>query len=338
MLALEKVSDDPVNNLTVEGIVTRGNNVKKLAEDFIKLFIKEPTMLTLISRNLVGKLAVIVKSVQFLKPASRENMWREVLLLLRDKSILESWKEIINDFENCIFNSMFHYICMELVTSIVRHENQQKEGGTSEDIDTYLSDDEQQVVYYVAGYIIFSLLKKYQKIRYKNPQNLAAPAIIQFLLSLKTKKSSTLGGATFLQFTKKWIELVNRGGLVKVCDELFIFISQIENVMRAVLNLKLIKMYPGEDLREIIQDKLENHPFISKSWEIISRNVANQDLTDIVKKQIIMKWIDIRAQSFVIAYIQILKRKLSSMSKEEKKQVSGDLSKAAEPALRKTLT
>ena len=108
--------------------------------------------------------------------------------------------------------------------------------------------------------------------------------------------------------------------------------------MRAVLNLKLIKMYRGEDLREIIQDKLENHPFISKSWEIISRNVANQDLTDIVKKQIIMKWIDIRAQSFVIAYIQILKRKLSSMSKEEKKQVSGDLSKAAEPALRKTLT
>ena len=83
---------------------------------------------------------------------------------------------------------------MELVTSIVWHENQQKEGGTSEDIDTYLSDDEQQVVYYVAGYIIFSLLKKYQKIRYKNPQNLAAPAIIQFLLSLKTKKSSTLGG------------------------------------------------------------------------------------------------------------------------------------------------
>ena len=94
MLALEKVSDDPVNNLTVEGIVTRGNNVKKLAEDFIKLFIKEPTMLTLISRNLVGKLAVIVKSVQFLKPASRENMWREVLLLLRDKSILESWKSL----------------------------------------------------------------------------------------------------------------------------------------------------------------------------------------------------------------------------------------------------
>ena len=322
-------------------MITPGNKVKKLAEECIVIFNTNPNILTSRSIELVGKLAIIIKSVKFLKPASRDSMWHEVLLLMKDKAMLKSWEDFLRENSNFVqstFSSMFHYVCMEIVRFIMKYENLKRESAPKEVIDIELTQDEQQVVYYVAGYVVFSLLRKYKKINLNNPANTAAIAAIQLLSSLEAKNYSKVQGYSFLQFAKKWLELVNRGGLIKVHDDMFIFIRQVENTMRTVLNIHLIKTYHGQDLREIIQEKLEQNQFINKVWETISRNVPNTDLSKILKKQIIAKWIDIRAQSFVSSYIQILKRKLSSMSKEEKQQANVNLSKVAEPALRKTLS
>ena len=342
MSALQKSVDNPINNLNVAGVTTPGNKVKILSQEFICALQAKPDLHFSTSINLVGKLAIIVKRVNFLKQSSRENMWHEIMMLTQSDNMLETWKEVVphSEFKKATFRTLFYSVCMEIVTVIIKYENEQKNHNISDkELDINLTDEEQQIIYYVSGYIVFSLLRKYQKIQSKNPMNVAATAVIQFLISLKMKHSSAVEGASFFQFTKKWIDVVNRGGLVKVCDEMFIFIRLIENSMREILNLNLIKSYHGQDLREIIQVNLENSPFISKSWEKISRNVSNKDITDLVKKQIIIKWIDIRAQSFVSSYVQILKRKLSSISSDKKKEaLSKILSKASEPALRKTLT
>ena len=61
-------------------------------------------------------------------------------------------------------------------------------------------------------------------------------------------------------------------------------------------------------------------------------------LSDKRFKQIIEKWIDLRVCAYVTSFVQILKRKINSLTKEMKKVYSVEPIKKAEPAFRKTLT
>ena len=161
---------------------------------------------------------------------------------------------------------------------------------------------------------------------------------LQFLDNLKMRSSTENSKKSFLEFTRSWISIVDRGGLIKVNDDMFIFCRRIENSVRTVLNLNLIKNYRGEDIREIIEEKLAKDNFINLGWDTISRHLGNKDLSKILKKQIIRKWVDITAKAYVNAYVQTVKRKLNSLSKEKKEKMTVQLSKKAEPAMRKKLT
>ena len=54
----------------------------------------------------------------------------------------------------------------------------------------------------------------------------------------------------FLDYTRKWAELVNKGGLIEVNNNLFIFIRRTETYVQQILNLELLKNYEGEELRK----------------------------------------------------------------------------------------
>ena len=55
---------------------------------------------------------------------------------------------------------------------------------------------------------------------------------------------------SFLDYTRKWAELVNKGGLIEVNNNLFIFIRSTETYVQQILNLELLKNYEGEELRK----------------------------------------------------------------------------------------
>ena len=103
---------------------------------------------------------------------------------------------------------------------------------------------------------------------------------------------------------------------------------RLENQVRHVLTFDLLKTNRGEDLRDVIATKLQENNLVNNGWNILSRNMDNIKLSNVLKNQVINKWIDIRANAFVLCYIQVIKRAIG-----EKK-----LSKKAEPALRKTLS
>ena len=204
-------------------------------------------------------------------------------------------------------------------------------------IDTTLTSEEQETVSYVAGYLVFSLLKKYQKLRKVNKHCVEADTVITFLNSLRCAHEKHFQCYTFLEFTRKWIDLINRGGLVKVNDDMFIFVRCVENCVRQTRNIKLIKKYQGEDLRDIIQKELQNSPFISYGWDSLSRLIPNRQLAEVLRNQLIVKWIDIRARSFVDSYVQRVKRTLAKR-KADGAASKVALSKKGEQSMRKTLT
>ena len=199
---------------------------------------------------------------------------------------------------------------------------------------TEISPAEEQVIYYVAGYIVFALRKKYISLLRSKPHNCSVKAALQFLDSINTTQSANMSGNSYEEFVRKWTKLVSRGYLIEVNQEMYYFVKQVEIVVRSILNTQFIIQYHGEDLRDIIQKKISDSMIVTESWNSLSRTISNETLANVLRKQIVVKWIDVRANSFVNTYVQILKRKINSKKIDPK---TTTLSDVAEPSLRKTL-
>ena len=70
---------------------------------------------------------------------------------------------------------------------------------------------------------------------------------------------------------------------------------------------------------------------------LVQKN-AKQAIIGKLFKQIIENWTDLRAYAYVMAFVPILKRKISSLIKKMKKIYSVEPIKRAEPAFTKALT
>ena len=117
---------------------------------------------------------------------------------------------------------------------------------------------------------------------------------------------------------------------------IYSFVLKIEEVARSFMTVDLMRKNQKEDMREIFKVKLITVPEVSAIRVSLSRKMLNRQLSNKLFKQIIEKWIDLRA--YVTVFVQILKRKINSLPKEMKKVYSVEPIKKAEPAFRKTLT
>ena len=338
--------NDPINNIKIKGFTTPGNKVATLAKKLKDLLEDDSRYLIPLINDLVSKISSAMRSTSFSKAAHREVMWKSVLKVTQDGECFKEWTDILvfvkNDFGISILSSLIQFISMRIVYFIVKFENERKIASNSKSPsveEIKLTEEEQQVLYYVAGYIVYSLLKKYKKAQKLNPKNSTCNAAITFLESLKLENAGRVRALKFLEFVRSWVDIKNRagdggGGLIKIGSEMYLFVRRIENCVRTVLNLHFIRKYRGEDLRDAILKEVKKSTMVDQYWESLSRNIPNKTLSQSLKDQIINKWVDIRAHAFVKCYVQMLKRKLA----KEPDNASGvSLSKAAEPALRKTL-
>ena len=117
---------------------------------------------------------------------------------------------------------------------------------------------------------------------------------------------------------------------------IYSFVLKIEEVAHSFMTVDLMRKNQKEDMKEIFKVKLITVPEVSAIWVSLSRKMLNRQLSNKLFKQIIEKWIDLRA--YVTVFVQILKRKINSLPKEMKKVYSVEPIKKAEPAFRKTLT
>ena len=336
--ALECVESDPINNINVAGFETPGNRVKRLSEFLLKQV--EQSDYQKVANNVVRKMLNVLKLCPIKKGTGRELMWTEMHKILISNTDREDWCLLLqgSSFSSTSqeFRILHHSVLMKIIQSLLSHENKQIDDLSTEIHDIHLTNEEQQIVYYVAGYIVFTLRKKYKKIE-SGGKNQVASAAVEFLDSLRITGDTSIKAHSFLDFTRKWIDIVNRGGLIKVNDDMFIFVRHVENVVRKVLNIGLLKTYHGEDLRDMIHNELRKHSLVDIYWDTLSRHVGNKKLVKHLKEQVISRWVDIRAKAYVKTYVQIVKRKLNSLAADKKKNSTVELSSKGEPAMRKKL-
>ena len=125
---------------------------------------------------------------------------------------------------------------------------------------------------------------------------------------------------------------------MKTNGKFYSFVLKIEEVTRSFMTVDLLRKNQKEDMREIFNVKLKTVPEMPVIWVSLSRKMPNRQLSDKLFKQIIEKWIDLRAYAYVTSFVKILKRKINSLTKEMKKVYNVETIKKAGPAFRKTLT
>ena len=126
-------------------------------------------------------------------------------------------------------------------------------------------------------------------------------------------------------FTRRWVKQVDRAGLIEVKDEFYLFIESIENSLRETPNINLIRRYEGEDLRDVLRNKVLQKYLVEKYWQSLVYYFPSEQLANTLKLQIVEKRADIRALSFVSCYV-------SSSSK-----IQNVILTRTEPVMRKTL-
>ena len=124
-------------------------------------------------------------SLQLDKDSSREQFWNKVHWFVVTKESKDCWKPFLDFTEVQImsvdFQGLFQRISMDIVHHLIRMENEQKYIETeTENVENYkLSDEEQEVLTYVAGFVVFSLTKKYKRILLSNNSKVEALAVLQ---------------------------------------------------------------------------------------------------------------------------------------------------------------
>ena len=157
-----------------------------------------------------------------------------------------------------------------------------------------LTSDEENIIRYAAGYVPFKLLNQYEK----NLASESTDGIIECLTAMAVNGEES----NILEYTRKWIHVVNRGGLFEVNDTTFEFFKEIEMKVRK----KLLIAFDTKnvDVRESIVDSISSDDDVQFFWTLISVDIETEAQATKVLKQIIGIWLTIRGNSIAGTWLE----------------------------------
>ena len=162
--AITSCRDNPIFNKEIKNYETPGNKVKFLCENILK-HIATPEFKE-VCENTVHEIFEILKKVNFTKFGDQEEFWIDIhQMLLKD----DLWNYFITESVAVtkpeIVSLFLYSLLQEYVTQVIREDNTRRESGQTKTLDLTLTRQEEKVIYYVAGYVVFSFRNKYKMLR-----------------------------------------------------------------------------------------------------------------------------------------------------------------------------
>ena len=177
-----------------------------------------------------------------------------------------------------------------------------------------IRESEQQALRYVAGYIPYALtrhLKKFNK-------NTAAVVFVTVLESWG-QKTKGITASSFLHFTHEWVNLVDRGGLIKVHHDVFLFFQRCEQITRNYLNIGFVKSNSDINFKEVIMNALESSSFVCNKWDTITSSLSNKPLLNKqLYKRVLQYYTDLRCHAFTRSYMFVQMQNSVQAARKEK--------------------
>ena len=232
-------------------------------------------------------------------PKRREHMWVEYARL-RAEDLPGLWKKFLTDIKSSHVASepLFMEIVNEAIFEKLIEETFKTEPEShSQVVATSLTKDEENILRYACGYVGMKLHQRFLK----TPGEKAA----QFVECLSNMHSDG-PTSSLLDYTKEWVEKVNRGGLFDISDEAYRLFLSIEMSMRNILTEHLKKQRVTEDSSEgksaIIEFVIKNDD-VQFYWSMLSIDVEEEHNSELLQ-HIVQLWLTIRGFSISKAWME----------------------------------
>lgn len=250
-------------------------------------------------------------------PKRREHMWVQYARL-RAKDLPDLWKALLTNIKCSHVTSepLFMEIVNEalfekLIEATFRVEPE--ESTQSDAAETApLTKDEENILRYACGYVGLKLYQRFIKM----PGEKAA----QFVECLGNMHSEG-PTSSLLDYTKEWVEKVNRGGLFDISDEAYRLFVSIELVMKSKLMEHLKKQRMTEDSREgksVIIDYVLKNNDVQFYSSMLSVDIQEEQHNSELLQHIIQLWLTIRGFSISKAWMEDYKCAVKSSTAKSK--------------------
>jgi hypothetical protein len=160
----------------------------------------------------------------------------------------------------------------------------------------HLSHKELNVIRYIAGYVVLKMKRKF-------------PLQTSFFDNIVSTTHNYISVETVEDYSRTWVEQVDRGGLYHVHDNLFNLLKEIEYVCCMHLDIRGI---PSERLSEKIITEAMTCTAITGLWCDIASSVPTEHNTPMLKA-IIKLWTNIRVHSFAKRWSDLLLSKSTTV-------------------------
>ena len=165
--------------------------------------------------------------------------------------------------------------------------------------------EEENAIRYASGYVAMKLRKKFEGKNGEKPS--------QFMECL-TQMSNIGDDASFYDYTKKWVESVNRGGLFLVNDSTLRFFKSIEVKVQELLPHHLAKSGDKKSLiRTIVTD-----PDIEFNWCMLSVDIRKEEDASELLQIIVESWVTMRGFALTSMWLEEYKRATAKNVKKGK--------------------
>ena len=184
-----------------------------------------------------------------------------------------------------------------------------------------LAKDELNVLQYVGGYVPHALLKKYDKLKGTKYEQ-----FIECLGDMAVESEHT----DIFEYTKEWINKVNRGGLFPLNDITYQLFIAIEKEVQVILPQYLASARPSdckskENFQLEVVDKVCNSDDVQWHWTLLSTCIDSEDHAIELLREIATLCITIRGFSIAATWLEVYKlatRKTVKRSSALRKELS----------------
>ena len=210
-------------------------------------------------------------------------VWRNFHILRQLPQIKSAWLSCISSLQissaaisdltlQVILKRVFNETVKQMTTHLTSRPSQ----------NTTLTPREENIVRYMAGYVLLKISKKY-------------PARREFI---DTLHASCIDQAMTLNSnTEIWKNQVDRGGLIHVNDSFFKIIKHIELVCRKYLDTRAVTTNDENIMLKIVDECLQETS-ITQTWGSLALGLIQSSESNKILKSIIVLWRNIRVHSF----------------------------------------
>ena len=231
---------------------------------------------------------------------ARQSMWEEYHKV-RSTKLVSVWENFLSEVgitnHSVLLMQMVNDVLFqELIkhyTTVIDHEKPTK---------AELSELEETILRYASGFVPYKLINHFKKLKGDKYS-----LFVECLLHLSSNNEEFVD-SSFLEYTKRWTSITNRGGLFETNDQCFMLFKEVERTLQpklqhALLNSATATEETATDKESLIAEVVSDDD-VCFYWSLCSIYIPDEGLSNELLTEIVKLWLTIRGFSLAKEWIE----------------------------------